>query len=153
MRIEQVRPEDIERRSFEIITELLGERQPSEETAHIVKRVIHTTADLEYAESLYFSENAAQILSRALAEGAHIITDTQMALSGINKKAAAEVVRSATRQLERQEFPLIRRHMARVAAGLTGSEETSALHVELLSLFRRFNTHVTAAASIKNHDG
>ena len=60
MRIEQVRPEDIERRSFEIITELLGERQPSEETAHIVKRVIHTTADLEYAESLYFSENAAQ---------------------------------------------------------------------------------------------
>ena len=87
MRIEQVRPEDIERRSFEIITELLGERQPSEETAHIVKRVIHTTADLEYAESLYFSENAAQILSRALAEGAHIITDTQMALSGINKKA------------------------------------------------------------------
>ena len=87
MRLEQVRPEDIERRSFEIITELLGERQPSEETAHIVKRVIHTTADLEYAESLYFSENAAQILSRALAEGAHIITDTQMALSGINKKA------------------------------------------------------------------
>ena len=65
----------------------MGERQPSEETAHIVKRVIHTTADLEYAESLYFSENAAQILSRALAEGAHIITDTQMALSGINKKA------------------------------------------------------------------
>ena len=47
MRIEQVRPGDIERRSFEIITELLGERQPSEETAHIVKRVIHTTADLE----------------------------------------------------------------------------------------------------------
>ena len=96
MRIEQVRPEDIERRSFEIITELLGERQPSEETAHIVKRVIHTTADLEYAESLYFSENAAQILSRALAEGAHIITDTQMALSGINKKSAVRFRRAGS---------------------------------------------------------
>ena len=86
MEIERIRPEEIERRSFEIITDLLGEQQPPDETAHIVKRVIHTTADLEYAETLYFSENAAQILSQALAEGAHIVTDTQMALSGINKK-------------------------------------------------------------------
>ena len=89
MKIEQIRPEEIERRSFEIITDLLGEQQPPDETAHIVKRVIHTTADLEYAETLYFSENAAQILSQALAEGAHIVTDTQMALSGINKKTLA----------------------------------------------------------------
>lgn len=69
MKIERIRPEEIERRSFEIITDLLGEQQPPDETAHIVKRVIHTTADLEYAETLYFSENAAQILSQALAEG------------------------------------------------------------------------------------
>ena len=89
MKIERIRPEEIERRSFEIITDLLGEQQPPDETAHIVKRVIHTTADLEYAETLYFSENAAQILSQALAEGAHIVTDTQMALSGINKKTLA----------------------------------------------------------------
>ena len=89
MKIERIRPEEIERRSFEIITDLLGEQQPPDETAHIVKRVIHTTADLEYAETLYFSENAAQILSQALAEGAHIVTDTQMALSGINKKTRA----------------------------------------------------------------
>lgn len=89
MKIEQIQPEEIERRSFEIITELLGDRQPPAETAHIVKRVIHTTADLEYADTLYFSENAAQILSQALAEGAHVVTDTQMALSGINKKALA----------------------------------------------------------------
>ena len=82
MKIERIRPEEIERRSFEIITDLLGEQQPPDETAHIVKRVIHTTADLEYAETLYFSENAAQILSQALAEGTHIVTDTQMALSG-----------------------------------------------------------------------
>ena len=74
MKIERIRPEEIERRSFEIITDLLGEQQPPDETAHIVKRVIHTTADLEYAETLYFSENAAQILSQALAEGAHIVT-------------------------------------------------------------------------------
>lgn len=73
MKIERIRPEEIERRSFEIITDLLGEQQPPDETAHIVKRVIHTTADLEYAETLYFSENAAQILSQALAEGAILL--------------------------------------------------------------------------------
>ena len=65
MEIERIRPEEIERRSFEIITDLLGEQQPPDETAHIVKRVIHTTADLEYAATLYFRENAAQILSQA----------------------------------------------------------------------------------------
>ena len=89
MKMEQIQPAEIERRSFEIITELLGDRQPRAETAHIVKRVIHTTADVEYADTLDVSENAAQILSQALAEGAHVVTDTQMALSGINKKALA----------------------------------------------------------------
>ncbi|MDD3192535.1 MAG: precorrin-8X methylmutase [Oscillospiraceae bacterium] len=89
MEIEQVCPADIEKRSFEIITELLGEQQPPTETAHIVKRVIHTTADLDYAHAMYFSENAAQVLSQTLAQGATVVTDTQMALSGINKKALA----------------------------------------------------------------
>ena len=43
MKIEQIRPEEIERRSFEIITDLLGEQQPPDETAHIVKRAVSYT--------------------------------------------------------------------------------------------------------------
>ena len=89
MEIEKIAPAEIEARSFEIITELLGDRQLSEQTAPIVKRVIHTTADLEFADTLYFSEHAAQRLTDALAQGADIVTDTQMALAGINKKALA----------------------------------------------------------------
>ncbi len=89
MEIEKIAPAEIEARSFEIITELLGDRQLSEQTAPIVKRVIHTTADLEFADTLYFSEDAAKRLTDALAQGADIVTDTQMALAGINKKALA----------------------------------------------------------------
>ncbi len=89
MEIEKIAPAEIEARSFEIITELLGDRQLPEQTAPIVKRVIHTTADLEFADTLYFSEDAAKRLTDALAQGADIVTDTQMALAGINKKALA----------------------------------------------------------------
>ena len=58
--IEIVKPMDIEKRSFEIITELLGDRQLDSETEPVVKRVIHTTADFDYADSLHFSEHAVR---------------------------------------------------------------------------------------------
>ena len=48
MKIEHVLPEEIEKRSFEIITEELGERRFPPEEELIVKRVIHTTADFDY---------------------------------------------------------------------------------------------------------
>ena len=83
--IETIKPMDIEKRSFEIITELLGDNQPDPEIAPVVKRVIHTTADFEYRENLLFSEHAVEKGIEALREGCHIITDTHMAMSGINK--------------------------------------------------------------------
>ena len=83
--LENVRPMDIERRSFEIITELLGDRQPAPEIAPVVKRVIHTTADFDYAENLVFSPGAVERGMEALRAGCDIVTDTQMARSGINK--------------------------------------------------------------------
>ena len=58
--IETVNPLEIEERSFAIITELLGDHQPDEETAPVVKRVIHTTADFDYRENLVFSEHAVR---------------------------------------------------------------------------------------------
>ena len=88
MRTEKILPTDIECESFRIITEELGERVFDEEQAPIIKRVIHTTADFEYADSLYFSENAVLLIKEALKSGACIVTDTKMAQSGINKKTA-----------------------------------------------------------------
>lgn len=85
--IETVQPMDIERRSFEIITGLLGDRQPPPENAAVVKRVIHTTADLDYAENLVFSAGAVAQGIEALRGGCDIVTDTQMAMAGINKTA------------------------------------------------------------------
>ena len=85
--LEQVLPMEIEKRSFEIITQELGSRILEEEKAPIIKRVIHTTADFEYADTLVFSENVVEKALEALKRGASIVTDTQMAKAGINKKA------------------------------------------------------------------
>ena len=83
--IENIKPMDIEKRSFEIITELLGDTRLDPEQESVIKRVIHTTADFSYVESLVFSENAVQKGVEALRGGCDIVTDTQMARSGINK--------------------------------------------------------------------
>jgi len=80
-----VKPEDIERKSFEIITEILGERKLPEEYESLIKRVIHTTADFEYADTLKFSEHAVNLGIEAIKSGAVIVTDTNMGKSGINK--------------------------------------------------------------------
>ncbi|MBO4298206.1 MAG: precorrin-8X methylmutase [Clostridia bacterium] len=78
---------DIERRSFEIIAEELGDRKIDPEYDLLVRRVIHTTADFDYFENLAFSEHAVQKLTAALKRGTDIVTDTAMALAGINKRA------------------------------------------------------------------
>lgn len=87
IRLEQVLPRDIEKRSFEIITEELGNRQFPKEQESIIKRVIHTSADFDYADNLCFSENAVALAKQAIIDGACIVTDTQMAKAGINKKS------------------------------------------------------------------
>lgn len=87
--IERLGPMDIERRSFEIISQEAKGRIPDDERAMIIKRVIHTTADFEYIDTLCFSENAVRRAQEALRGGAWIVTDTTMALSGINKKSLA----------------------------------------------------------------
>ena len=74
MKIVNIKPTDIEKRSFEIITEILGDKKLDPKNEKVIKRAIHTSADFDYADNLYFSENA---------------TDTQMGKSGINKKLLA----------------------------------------------------------------
>ena len=88
--LEQVKPADIEKRSFEIITEELGDKILTPGTEPIVKRCIHTSADFDYADNLVFSENVVEKALSALRRGASIVTDTQMAKAGINKKKLAQ---------------------------------------------------------------
>lgn len=83
--IENINPMDIEKRSFELITEQLGDRTFDPENEPIIKRAIHTTADFEYADNLVFSKNAVAKGITALRNGCDIVTDTQMAKAGINK--------------------------------------------------------------------
>ena len=85
MVFEKVRPEDIEKKSMEIITAELKGRTWPEPKFSIIKRCIHTSADFDYADNLVFSENAENIGVSAIRNGAHIITDTKMAAAGINK--------------------------------------------------------------------
>jgi len=90
-KLEFVKPTDIETRSFEIISSELAEKgielDPTNEL--VVKRVIHTSADFEYADTLVFSENATAIGIEALKAGCSVVTDTKMAASGINKRVLA----------------------------------------------------------------
>ncbi len=88
---ENTRPMDIEKRSFEIITELLGERRLDPENELVIKRAIHTTADFDYADNLVFSPHAVTLGIQALRRGCDIVTDTQMARAGINKTVLASL--------------------------------------------------------------
>ena len=83
--IENIKPMDIEKRSFAIITELLGDTKLDPENELVIKRVIHTSADFDYVQNLVFSEHAVAKGIEALKNGCDIVTDTQMARSGINK--------------------------------------------------------------------
>ena len=92
-KIEYLLPEEIEKRSFEIITEELKKKGISlpAEQENITKRVIHTSADFDYADTLVYSKDAVAIANELLKNGADIVTDTNMALAGINKKALAKL--------------------------------------------------------------
>ncbi len=92
MNIEFVLPNEIEKRSFEIITKELEEKGITipEDEAPITKRVIHTSADFDYANTMRYSHGAIEKLRQLIRSGAHIVTDTNMALSGINKKKLSQ---------------------------------------------------------------
>lgn len=91
MDLENIRPEDIEKRSMEIIESELGDTSHlSPEEKLVVKRVIHTTADFEYLNNLRFSDNVINIAKENIKDGVAIVTDTNMAKSGINKHALSK---------------------------------------------------------------
>ena len=81
------KPEDIEKRSFEIITEELGKKSEkfTSQELPIVKRVIHTTADFEYADLIEFINNPVKFGAEALSKGCKIYCDTNMIVNGLSK--------------------------------------------------------------------
>lgn len=90
--IEYVRPQDIEKRSFAIISKELEEKGivlPKEQEL-VTKRAIHTSADFDYAKTMTYSYHAVEIAKKLIQNGADIVTDTNMALAGVNKKELAK---------------------------------------------------------------
>ena len=116
-----MKPQDIEKRSFEIITAELGERTFPAGIAEVVKRVIHTTADFDYAKNLRFTPGAVQKAVEALHKGAFLVTDTNMALSGISKPALARLGGSALCYMADPE-------VARIAAETGTTRAVASMH-------------------------
>ena len=88
MKPEYVLPAEIEQRSFAIIESEL-DREIPQEIKPVVMRVIHTTADFDYLDNLYFSPGVMETAMRVIQKGAVFVTDTNMAKAGINKAALA----------------------------------------------------------------
>lgn len=88
MQLDYIKPGEIEARSFTIIQQELQEQgivlDPEQDP--VIRRVIHTTADFDYVSNLVFSSGAVEKMKEAIAGGAWIITDTNMARSGINSR-------------------------------------------------------------------
>lgn len=84
--IEITAPKEIEQKSFEILSQKLGDKKFPPLHEPIIKRVIHTTADLEYADLLKIKTGAVESGLQAIKEGSNIVTDTKMVEAGINKK-------------------------------------------------------------------
>ena len=84
--LQRVAPADIEARSMEIIQQELGGRTFPPDQLPVILRVIHTTADFDYADNLVFSPGAVERGVAALKAGCTVVTDTQMAWSGLNKR-------------------------------------------------------------------
>ena len=105
-KLEFVKPADIETRSFEIITSELGDRVLDPENELVIKRVIHTSADFEYADTLVFSEHATTIGVEALRNGSR-----RAATSACSANSAA---RCATSSLILMWLPRRRNAASRV---------------------------------------
>lgn len=126
-----MKPQEIERRSMEIIAEELGARTFPDGQGEIVRRVIHTTADFDYVDTLTFSEKAVMRGRAALAAGATIVTDTQMALAGINKPALQALGAHAVCFMADKE--VARQAKARgVTRATVAAEKAAALSGELI---------------------
>lgn len=89
-------PRQIEQQSFEIIGDIIAREYPGYRFVDrmqeaVIKRVIHTTADFDWLDVLWFSPTVLERITAGLRAGCLLYTDTTMALSGINKTLLAQL--------------------------------------------------------------
>ena len=140
MDFEVIKPAEIEKRSFEIITDELKEKGIAvcEENEMVVKRVIHASADFEYAKTLVFSHNVVEKAKKILKSGkAVIVTDTQMAKSGVNKSALASLKAECHCFMSDEDVAL--------SARVSNSTRASASAQKAASLFKNNEENVIYA--------
>lgn len=80
-----MKPNDIETLSFKIIEDEAGPHDFSDAQWQIVRRMIHTSADFEYLQSVRFHPRAVEAGLTAIRAGKPVYTDTQMARAGISR--------------------------------------------------------------------
>ena len=113
--LEKIMPREIEKRSFEIITQELGQRTFPDQQEMIVKRCIHTSADFEYADNLCFSEHAVQKAMEAIKKGACIVTDTQGSINvHLQDMVEKSIVLCQMKMLHRQQKRMEQQERQRV---------------------------------------
>lgn len=145
-RIQSIRfrvPLDIERRSFEIIAEETDLSDVPAEQIPIVQRVIHSTADFEFKNTLSFHPEAVQVGIAAIRSGKNILTDIEMVKAGINKRlldrwggkvicniADAEVVKiSEETGRTRSEIAMEKGHADNIGIIAIGNAPTALLKI------------------------
>jgi len=87
-----MRPEEIENESMRIIQSEISEYSGPDENLSVIKRVIHATADFDFLENLYFSDNVVKKARKALKNCVPVVTDTLMLAAGISKKYNLEII-------------------------------------------------------------
>ncbi|MFO8083595.1 MAG: precorrin-8X methylmutase [Desulfobacterales bacterium] len=142
-------PSEIEHQSFAIIKAEAGNHGFSSEKWTVVSRMIHTTADFDYINSVRFHDDAIASGIRALRSGENIVTDTHMAEAGIRKKDlqkfggrviclidAPEVIESASRNKTTRALAAVDAATGMVNRGIyvVGNAPTALLR--LLELIR-----------------
>lgn len=123
-------PMDIENRSFEIIGEELGEHNFSEDELKIIKRVIHTTADFQYKDLIEISSEAIKVAKEVLINNPVIYTDTNMILSGINKKSLNDLGVSANCYVNLEEVHKEAKEKG-ITRSMAGVEKACADNVDI----------------------
>ncbi|MCM7884682.1 cobalt-precorrin-8 methylmutase [Enterobacter sichuanensis] len=153
-------PQAIEAKSLDIIGEIIRETRPEYRFASplheaIVKRVIHTTADFDWLDILWFSDDAIEQLCAALRRPSVIYTDTTMALSGINKTLLAtfggecRCYISDPRVVAQAKAQGITRSMAAVDIAVTeGSEKIFVFGNAPTALFRLLEHDVAVSGVV-----
>ncbi|WP_139488617.1 precorrin-8X methylmutase [Brevibacillus dissolubilis] len=144
-----IQPQEIEEKSFEIITEELGEHAYTPEQYRVAQRVIHATADFEFGHSMIFHPDAIQAGIQAIQRGESIVADVQMVQVGISKPrlesfggdvkvyiSDADVMAEAKKENTTRAIISIRKAVREVQGGIYAIGNAPTALLELIRLVK-----------------